>query len=162
MKEKTKVLFICLGNICRSPAAEGAFQNLIQQKKLENLFEIDSCGTSGYHDGDLADPRTRKVAEKRGIRLTHKSRKINEKDLSHFDYLLVMDENNFQDVISLTTDKKIQEKVFLFGQFRSDQGIPIIPDPYYKNESAFEMVQNLVEDCSHGFLNFLGVEKCFK
>lgn len=162
MKQKIKVLFICLGNICRSPAAQGAFENLIKNKSLENQFEIDSCGTSGYHDGDLPDPRTRKTAEKRGIHLTHKSRKLNKKDLTHFDFLLVMDENNFQDVISLTNDKIIQEKIFLFGQFRSDQGAPIVPDPYYKNESAFEMVQDLVEDCSLGFLNFLGEEKCLK
>lgn len=64
MKQKIKVLFICLGNICRSPAAQGAFENLIKNKGLENQFEIDSCGTSGYHDGDLPDPRTRKTAEK--------------------------------------------------------------------------------------------------
>ncbi|EMJ87619.1 low molecular weight protein-tyrosine-phosphatase [Leptospira meyeri] len=162
MKQKIKVLFICLGNICRSPAAEGAFNNLIKTKHLNDLFEIDSCGTSGYHDGELADPRTRKVAEKRGIHLTHRSRKLTRTDLTHFDYLLVMDENNFQDVISLTNDVKIQEKIFLFGQFRSDKGKPIVPDPYYKNEAAFEMVQDLVEDCSVGFLNFLGKEKCLK
>ncbi|MBM9590709.1 low molecular weight phosphotyrosine protein phosphatase [Leptospira sp. 201903075] len=162
MKEKTKVLFICLGNICRSPAAEGAFQNLVKQKKIDHLFEIDSCGTSGYHDGDLADPRTRKVAEKRGIHLTHKSRKLNKKDLTYFDYLLVMDENNFLDVSSLTNDIKIQDKIILFGKFRSDSGAPIVPDPYYKNETAFELVQDLVEDCSSGFLNYLGVDECLK
>ncbi|WP_040507229.1 low molecular weight protein-tyrosine-phosphatase [Leptospira wolbachii] len=162
MKQKIKVLFICLGNICRSPAAEGAFLNLVKQRKMEHLFEIDSCGTSGYHDGDLADPRTRKVAEKRGIRLTHRSRKLNKADLAHFDYLLVMDETNFLDVMSLTSEKKIQEKIFLFGRFRSDAGAPMIPDPYYKNETAFEGVQDLVEDCSLGFLNFLGEDKCLK
>ncbi|TGK83062.1 low molecular weight phosphotyrosine protein phosphatase [Leptospira noumeaensis] len=157
MKEKTKVLFICLGNICRSPAAEGALKNLVHQKKLTHSFEIDSCGTSGYHDGDLPDPRTRKAAEKRGIHLTHKSRKLTTNDLNYFDYLLVMDENNFKDVMSLTRDTKIQEKIFLFGQFRSDKGEPIVPDPYYKTEPAFDKVQDLVEDCSRGFLNFLGV-----
>ncbi|TGL88300.1 low molecular weight phosphotyrosine protein phosphatase [Leptospira congkakensis] len=157
MKEKTKVLFICLGNICRSPAAQGALENLVNQKKLNQSFEIDSCGTSGYHDGDLPDLRTRKAAEKRGIHLTHKSRKLTLNDLKYFDYLLVMDENNFADVISLSNDKKIQEKIFLFGQFRSDKGEPIVPDPYYKSEIAFDRVQDLVEDCSAGFLNFLGV-----
>ncbi|PJZ83340.1 low molecular weight protein-tyrosine-phosphatase [Leptospira harrisiae] len=162
MKQKIKILFICLGNICRSPAAEGAFNNLVKSKNLTEFFEIDSCGTSGYHDGDLADPRTRKIAEKRGINLTHRSRKLNKKDLTYFDYLLVMDENNFQDVISLTNDLRIREKLFLFGQFRSDKGPPIVPDPYYKNETAFELVQDLVEDCSIGFLNFLGVEECLK
>ncbi|MCG6153884.1 low molecular weight protein-tyrosine-phosphatase [Leptospira bandrabouensis] len=156
MKEKIKVLFICLGNICRSPAAEGAFKNLVKQRKLDHLFEIDSCGTSGYHDGELADPRTRKVAETRGIRLTHLSRKLTKSDLIHFDYLLVMDENNFHEVRSLTNESKIQDKILLFGKFRSDAGAPIVPDPYYKNETAFEKVQDLVEDCSLGFLNFLG------
>ncbi|TGK86394.1 low molecular weight phosphotyrosine protein phosphatase [Leptospira montravelensis] len=162
MKEKIRVLFICLGNICRSPAAEGAFKNLVIKTKLDHLFEIDSCGTSGYHDGELADPRTRKEAENRGISLTHRSRKLTKADLTYFDYLLVMDENNFQAVSSLTNEKNIQDKILLFGKFRSDAGAPIVPDPYYENEVAFKKVQDLVEDCSLGFLNFLGEIKCLK
>ncbi|XDD44562.1 low molecular weight protein-tyrosine-phosphatase [Leptospira sp. WS60.C2] len=157
MKEKIKVLFICLGNICRSPAAQGAFENLVKKQNKEHLFEIDSCGTSGYHDGELPDPRTRKVALNRGIHLTHRSRKLRRIDLIDFDYLLVMDENNFQEVMSLTTEESIRKKVFKFASFRTEIGPDIVPDPYYGGESDFEKVQDLVEDCSVGFLKYLGV-----
>ncbi|TGL55611.1 low molecular weight phosphotyrosine protein phosphatase [Leptospira kemamanensis] len=157
MKDKIKVLFICLGNICRSPAAKGAFQNLVKQKNLESKFVIDSCGTSGYHDGELPDPRTRKVALKRGIQLTHRSRKLKPSDFDEFDYLLVMDDNNFREVISLIKEETIKNKVFKFASFRTDDGPDIVPDPYYGTEKDFESVQNLVEDCSDGFLKYLGV-----
>ncbi|TGM32046.1 low molecular weight protein-tyrosine-phosphatase [Leptospira biflexa] len=157
MKNKIKVLFICLGNICRSPAAQGAFESLVQKEDKINLFEIDSCGTSGYHDGELPDPRTRKAALKRGIHLTHRSRKLNLNDLDYFDYLLVMDDNNFREVISLISDEPTRKKVMKFGSFRTDNGISIVPDPYYGNERDFESVQDLVENCSVGFLKFLGV-----
>ncbi|TGL62671.1 low molecular weight protein-tyrosine-phosphatase [Leptospira jelokensis] len=151
-----KVLFICLGNICRSPAAEGAFRNLVKIKNLESKFEIDSCGTSGYHDGELPDPRTRKVALKRGIELTHRSRKLKHSDLYEYDYLLVMDDQNFKEVISLIKEESIKNKIFKFAKFRSGSGSDIVPDPYYGTEKDFESVQNLVEDCSIGFLKFLG------
>ncbi|TGL20963.1 low molecular weight phosphotyrosine protein phosphatase [Leptospira yanagawae] len=156
MENKIKILFICLGNICRSPAAEGAFRNLVKERNLEYKFEIDSCGTSGYHDGELPDPRTRKVALKRGIELTHRSRKLRQSDLDNYDYLLVMDDQNFREVISLMREDSVKNKVFKFAKFRSDSGSDIVPDPYYGTEKDFESVQNLVEDCSIGFLKFLG------
>lgn len=157
MKKKVKVLFICLGNICRSPAAQGAFENIVRKENKEFMFEIDSCGTSGFHDGELADPRTRKVALKRGIHLTHRSRKLTSNDLHYFDYLLVMDDNNFKDVNSLINDEQTRTKLFKFGSFDPENDSNIIPDPYYGSEREFEKVQDLVEKCSIGFLKFLGV-----
>ncbi|XDD48457.1 low molecular weight protein-tyrosine-phosphatase [Leptospira sp. WS39.C2] len=157
MENKIKVLFICLGNICRSPAAQGAFEDLVNKSNKQHLFEIDSCGTSGFHDGELPDPRTRKVALQRNIQLTHRSRKLKSEDLVYFDYLLVMDDNNFKEVISLTSDESIRKKVFKFAKFRTNQGSEIVPDPYFGNETEFQYVQDLVEDCSVGFLKYLGV-----
>ncbi|TGM79233.1 low molecular weight phosphotyrosine protein phosphatase [Leptospira levettii] len=157
MKDKIKVLFICLGNICRSPAAQGAFENLIKKRNLDHMFEVDSCGTSGYHDGELPDPRTRKVALQHGIQITHRSRKLQSKDLQYFDYLIVMDNNNYNDVLSLMNDETLKNKIFKFGKFRTDAGPDIVPDPYYGSEKDFEKVQDLVENCSTGFLDYLGV-----
>ncbi len=160
MKEnKIKILFVCLGNICRSPAAEGAFQSLIHKESLDDFFIIDSAGTAGYHDGELADPRTRKVAKARNIQLTHISRKLIKQDFQKFDYILVMDHNNFKNVRSLATDESHNRKIHFFrsfeeGQFKNAE----VPDPYYGDLEAFENVQNIVESASVGFLKFLKSE----
>ena len=99
-----KILFVCLGNICRSPAAEGVFKQKIKERDLEKLFVVDSAGTGGWHVGNLADPRMRETALSRGIELTSRSRQIEENDLHEFDHILVMDQDNFDAVQSLTKD----------------------------------------------------------
>ena len=96
-----KILFVCLGNICRSPAAEGIFKQKIKERDLENFFVVDSAGTGGWHVGNLADPRMRQTALSRGIELTSRSRKIEESDLYEFDHILVMDNDNLEAVKSL-------------------------------------------------------------
>lgn len=155
--EKIKVLFVCLGNICRSPAAEGSFRKLIQEKNLGSHVSVDSCGTAGYHIGELPDPRTRKTAAKRGINLTHKARKFTApKDFQDFDYILCMDKSNYSQVQQLTPEEDYLKKVFLFRIFDSERGFEeIVPDPYYGSIEDFEEVQNIVERASLGFLNFL-------
>ncbi|MDF3820310.1 low molecular weight phosphotyrosine protein phosphatase [Leptospira sp. 96542] len=160
MKEKLKILFVCLGNICRSPAAEGAFLKILKDHNLTEFFEVDSCGTSGYHDGELPDVRTRKAANKRGIQLTHKSRKIRKLDLQYFDYILVMDSQNFREVISLTNTNEEQSKIHYFRKFQNGQnGKEIqIPDPYYENDPFFDELQIILEETSFGFLKNLGYE----
>ena len=96
-----KIVFVCLGNICRSPAAEGVFKKKIRERDLENFFLVDSAGTGGWHVGNLADPRMRETALSRGIELTSRSRKIEESDLYEFDHILVMDNDNLDAVKSL-------------------------------------------------------------
>jgi len=157
--DKIKILFVCLGNICRSPAAEGAFQNLVQKENLNDLFIIDSAGTAGYHDGELADPRTRKVAKDRNIILNHISRKFIKQDFQKFDYILVMDHNNYKAVRSQATEESHNSKIHFFRSFEDNQSKNAeVPDPYYGDLQAFENVQNIVENASIGFLNFLKSE----
>ena len=101
-----KILFVCLGNICRSPAAEGVFKQKIKERDLEKLFVVDSAGTGGWHVGNFADPRMRETALSRGIELTSRSRQNEESDLYEFDHILVMDNDNLNAVKSLIKDHK--------------------------------------------------------
>lgn len=150
-----KVLFVCLGNICRSPAGEGAFRKLVQEKNLESHFTIDSCGTGNWHIGELPDPRTRKISEKHGIVLTHRARQVQESDLKTFDYILAMDAKNKSDLLQMTSDPSLQKKIRLFREFETNPNDISVPDPYYGSEREFLEVQKIVERASEGFLEFL-------
>ncbi|MCU0823679.1 MAG: low molecular weight phosphotyrosine protein phosphatase [Leptospira sp.] len=156
---KIKVLFICLGNICRSPAAEGAFINLLKSKGRLTDFEVDSCGTSNYHIGDLPDVRTRKIAEKYDIELTHRARQLTVRDLDYFDFLLVMDSKNYQDVLSKTLNPLQRSKIHFFRGFSKEGESLEVPDPYYGTEADFDKVQNIVMKSAIDFLNFLDTRK---
>jgi len=155
--KKIKVLFVCLGNICRSPAGQGALQKLVNDSELDHIFEIDSCGTAGYHIGALPDPRTRKVAQRAGIQLTHHARKFNPStDFEEFDYILAMDDSNFESILSLAWEPWQKEKVSMFRRFDDQQKDGLnVPDPYYGTIKDFELVQEIVTRTSKGFLNFL-------
>ena len=156
MSDKIKVLFVCMGNICRSPAAEGAFKNLVQKKGLEDLFEIDSAGTADYHVGELAHDTTRLVARERGIILTHHCRQFEVSDFRKFDYILAMDNSNYRNIISLAKDESQKQKVMKFRKFDSSvRGEPDVPDPYYGSVAGFEHVQDIVERSSLGFLDWI-------
>lgn len=139
-----RILFVCLGNICRSPAAEGAFRHLVEARGLQNSFEIDSCGTAGYHTGELPDPRTRKAAREAGLDLVHRARKLRRQDLEHFDLILAMDRSNYSDIVSLAKTPEMRQKVRLFRDFDPEvsEGSEV-PDPYYGNASDFQMVQEI-------------------
>lgn len=150
MNSKINVLFICLGNICRSPAAEGAFRSLVEKKGMSDLFHIDSCGTSNYHIGSLPDHRTRKVAQSRGINLSHKARELRNEDFDFFDFLLTMDNSNLKNVMSRCPESQLS-KIRPFSSFFSELS-PEVPDPYYGDIKDFELVQDLVEKCSISFL----------
>ncbi|EJO67796.1 MULTISPECIES: low molecular weight protein-tyrosine-phosphatase [Leptospira] len=155
-KNLIRVLFVCLGNICRSPAAEGAFLDLIQKRNLESSFLVDSCGTSRYHIGELPDPRTRQVARKKGIELTHRARQFRREDFKEFDYILTMDKSNQKDVLSLASSDEERKKVQLFRFFQKDSKKDSeVPDPYYGTLKDFEEVQNIVSDAAEDFLEFL-------
>ena len=158
--KKVRVLFVCLGNICRSPAAEGAFLDLVEKSELMEFFHIDSCGTGNYHIGELPHETTILVAESRGIKLMHKCRQFIAKDFDRFDYILVMDKNNYFNVTRLTENPNHKEKVIKFRKF--DPHIkgepPDVPDPYSGPISSFEYVQDIVERCSASLLAYL-IEK---
>ena len=151
------ILFVCLGNICRSPAAEGVFKQKIKDRDLENLFIVDSAGTGGWHVGNLADPRMRETALSRGIELTSRSRKIEESDLYKFDHILVMDNDNLSAVRSLIQDKShtVHSKIELLLSYSKDSTLEEVPDPYYGGKNGFDKVLDLLDDAIDGLIDSL-------
>ena len=143
-----KILVVCLGNICRSPAAEGIFKKKIKDRELENLFVVDSAGTGGWHVGNLADRRMREAALSRGIELTSRSRKIDHNDLYEFDHILVMDKDNLNAVKSLIKDNTypINSKIKLILSYSKKSQLDEVPDPYYGGQNGFENVLDLLDD----------------
>jgi len=156
--KKIRILFVCLGNICRSPAAEGAFRKLLQDKALVDLFEVDSCGIAGYHIGALPDPRTRKAAEQAGIRLEHRARKWERGDFAKFDFVFAMDQSNYDFLLGQAETEEERSRIFLFAPL-ADPLLREVPDPYYGEESDFQYVQSLVERASLGLLEKLQKER---
>ena len=143
-----KILFVCLGNICRSPAAEGIFNQKIKERDLENLFVVDSAGTGGWHVGNLADRRMLEAALSRGIELTSRSRKIDDNDLYEFDHILVMDKDNLNAVKSLIKDHTypVNSKIKLILSYSKKSKLEEVPDPYYGGQNGFERVLDLLDD----------------
>ena len=143
-----KILFVCLGNICRSPAAEGIFNQKIKERDLEKLFVVDSAGTGSWHVGNLPDKRMRATALSRGIELTSRSRQIEENDLYEFDQILVMDKDNLEAVKSLIKDDKnsVNSKVKLILNYSKKSQLDEVPDPYYGGQNGFEQVLDLLND----------------
>ena len=152
-----KILFVCLGNICRSPAAEGAFIHLLKEKGLFEQYYIDSAGTSSYHEGQRADSRMRETASKRGIDLPSWSRQATADDFHEFDLILAMDRKNFQDLKSICPEDDLLSKLKMFTDFKQQMNHDQVPDPYYGGSQGFEEVMDLVIDCSKGLLNYLRV-----
>lgn len=143
----TKILFVCLGNICRSAAANGIMEDMVKQAGLQKLISVDSAGTYGGHRGELPDARMRAAAANRGYRLTHRSRKIEEEDFYRFDMIIVMDDMNYENVTRLAPERKYLEKVYRFVEFCSQHPQwSYVPDPYYEGREGFELVLDLLED----------------
>ncbi len=151
---KKRVLFVCLGNICRSPAAEGVFLHLIQSRGIEAHFEVDSAGTGNWHVGKKADSRMINAAKKRGISLPSFARQITLDDLYRFDVILTMDSANLAAVKTLALEidsEKIAEIKPILSYARSSNSLEV-PDPYYGGDDGFEIVLDLLEDACKGFL----------
>lgn len=147
-----KVLFVCLGNICRSPAGEGIFKKLVKEQGLENQISIDSAGTSGYHNGELPDSRMRQHGARRGYKFDSLSRKFTSEDFYDFDIILVMDDSNYHNVMRLAPDLDSQKKVYRMVEFSQRFGHDHIPDPYYSGADGFELVLDLLEDACEALL----------
>ena len=152
-----KILFVCLGNICRSPAAEGIFNQKIKDRNLDNFFVVDSAGTGGWHVGNLADRRMRETALLRGIELTSRSRKIVENDLYEFDHIFVMDKDNLHAVKSLTQDplNPVNSKIKLILSYSKDSQLDEVPDPYYGGQNGFDKVLDLLDNAIDGLIDSL-------
>ena len=152
--QKFKILFVCLGNICRSPAAHGTMLQIIKDKKLTEQIEVDSCGTGSYHIGSLPDKRMIQAASQRGIELNHKARRLCKEDFNKFDLIVTMDNRNYGKVLSLGGSKKQVKKMIWFVYDK--QGCYEIPDPYYGGEDGFDLVLDLVYDGCIGILQEYG------
>ena len=152
-----KILFVCLGNICRSPAAEGIFNQKIKERGLENCFVVDSAGTGGWHVGNLPDRRMCATALSRGIELTSRSRQIKENDLYEFDHILVMDKDNLHAVKSLTKYQllSVNSKIELILSYSKDSKLDEVPDPYYGGQNGFDMVLDLLDNAIDGLIDSL-------
>ena len=156
---KTKILFVCMGNICRSPAAEGVMKAKVQKKGLDNLYFIDSAGTHAYHEGELPDSRMRSHAAKRGYSLTSISRPVTYNDFLDFDYIITMDDNNIQNLKRKAPDLESQQKIHRMTDFCQTYMDDHVPDPYYGGASGFEHVMDLLEDACEGLIEHLQKEK---
>ncbi|XP_073144452.1 uncharacterized protein [Henckelia pumila] len=160
------VLFVCLGNICRSPAAEGVFRHLVKQKNLDSMFYIDSAGTINYHEGNPADSRMRAASKRRGIEITSISRPIRPSDFREFDLILAMDRQNREDILEaferwrhretfpIDADKKVE----LMCSYCKRHDETEVPDPYYGGPQGFEKVLDLLEDACESLLDKIVAE----
>ena len=151
---KTKLLFVCLGNICRSPSAENLMNYLIQKEGLSHKFELDSAGTSSYHIGSPPDRRMKIAARKRGIELKGRARQIEDFDLEYYDLILAMDQSNYHNILYLDPQGKYHHKIKLMCDFASEYTDKEVPDPYYGGESGFDYVIDLLLDACQGLLHY--------
>ncbi len=149
---KIKVLFVCMGNICRSPTAEGVFATQVKKAQLEQFIEIDSAGTHAYHVGEGPDSRSQKTALKRGVNLSGlKARRAISADFEHFDYVLAMDRDNYQGLQAICPPS-LEYKLHLFLSFAPNLEHDEVPDPYYGGPNGFESVLDMIEVASEGLL----------
>jgi protein-tyrosine phosphatase len=155
--KKISVLFVCLGNICRSPAAEAIFINLLEKNGLTDGFIVDSAGTGSWHIGKKADSRMRIAAQRRNINIISRARQITSKDFDEYNYILAMDDSNFRNIQDLknkkpstdfATIKKIQDFRSVFNELE-------VPDPYFGGDEGFDYVLDILEDSVNGFLESL-------
>ena len=148
-----RILFVCMGNICRSPAGEGVLLHLIKNKGVADKIICDSAGTIGYHEGHPPDSRMQLAARKRGIHLPSRARQIKRTDLDTFDLILTMDEENYRSVHALAQKEAQRAKIRRFCEFCTRHEDSEVPDPYYGGEHGFEHVLNLMEDGCEQVLN---------
>jgi protein-tyrosine phosphatase len=150
-----KILFVCMGNICRSPTAEGVMRALVREAGLDGEFELDSAGTGAWHVGNPPDARATATAQRRGIALEGEARQVRPEDFEHYDLLLAADRENLADLRALAPDGEARAKIRLLREFDPDSaGAPDldVPDPYYGGPDGFDEVLDLVEAACRGLL----------
>lgn len=150
-----KLLFVCLGNICRSPAAENIMNHLIDQANLNTQIVCDSAGTSSYHIGSSPDRRMTQSANQRGIKMTGKGRQFQRDDFEKFDLILAMDQENYENILHLDPLGKYRHKVKLMCEFCRHHTLKEVPDPYYGGTEGFNQVIDLLLDSCEGLLEFI-------
>ena len=152
---KVNVLFVCMGNICRSPSAQGVFEKYVDDNGLKSQFSIDSAGTHSYHVGGKPDSRSTQAALERGIDIAHqRARRISQADFENFDYIVVMDNDNHMNV-KMICPKQYQNKIHKMMSFSPSSKYTEVPDPYYGGDQGFELVLDLLENASIGLLSHI-------
>ncbi|MBR5957747.1 MAG: low molecular weight phosphotyrosine protein phosphatase [Salinivirgaceae bacterium] len=152
---KTKILFVCLGNICRSACAEAVMKQVVANRGLAADFEIDSAGLISFHAGEQADPRMRQHAAARGINITSIARKITTADFSHFDYIIGMDDDNIRRMLDIAPDESSRQKISKMSDYCRTYHVNSVPDPYYGGPKDFELVLDLLDDACNGLIDSL-------
>jgi protein-tyrosine phosphatase len=155
MDAKVKLLFVCMGNICRSPLAEGVFKHMAAQAGVLDGIETDSAGTHAYHVGEPPDPRSLSIAIEHNIDISkQRARKVPPSDFDDFDYILAMDQDNYEILVD-ACPQQLQHRIHLFLSFSTDDNQRDVPDPYYGGSFGFERVFDLVSEASAGLLTRL-------
>ncbi len=152
---RTRVLFVCLGNICRSPLAEGVFEHLVREAGLAEEFDIDSAGTGSWHVGEPPDTRASMVAREHGIELQSRARQVTAEDLSDFDYVVAMDRENLRSLERMAETTDATAEITLLRAYDPDPDGDEVPDPYYGGVSGFENVYDIVTRSCEGLLTRL-------
>lgn len=150
-----RICFVCLGNICRSPTAEGVMQHEVLEQSLGSYFEIDSAGTAAYHVGEPANSKSRKVAEEYGVKLLSKARKFESSDLDYYDLVLAMDRQNFHNIKHLASGDEHHSKIYMLREFDPHQDDDEVPDPYYGGINGFYHVFEVVQRSCKNLLDQL-------
>ena len=158
-RRRVRILFVCMGNICRSPLAESVFRHQVRERGVEDRFEIDSAGTSGYHEGDPPDARSVATARARGVLVTGASRPLSQRDLHDFDYVIVMDAENRMDVDRLQAAAGGAARVHRLREWDPERSGLDVPDPYYGGVRGFEEVHDIVERSCAALLDHLLLEE---
>lgn len=154
-KKEYKILFVCLGNICRSPSAEAVMKKLVQEAGMSDRIKVDSAGIIGYHEGERADARMRSHAARRGYTLESISRPVRTDDFFDFDLIIGMDNRNIADLQQKAPDPSSVEKIHQMTEYSRTPLYDHVPDPYYSGAEGFELVLDLLEDACKGLLDEL-------
>lgn len=156
MADRIGVLFVCLGNICRSPVAEAVFRQVVTDAGLADRFEIDSAGTSAFHTGDAPDERSAAVAQRRGVAMEHAARQVSDEDLDRFDYMIAMDLSNLGKLEAIAERVQGRAELHLLRSFDETAGGDLeVPDPYFGGATGFEDVHDMVERAAAGLLEHI-------
>lgn len=156
MAEVTRICFVCLGNIVRSPLAENMFLRLAEDAGVDHKYVVDSAGTSGYHIGESPDPRMRRVAARHGLEYDGRARKFERRDFDHFDLIIAMSPTNREDLLRIAPDEEAEKKIRLMREFDPQAGPDAsVPDPYYGGMAGFEEAYAIVERACRGLLQHL-------
>ena len=158
-----RILFVCTGNICRSPTAEGVFRHMLWEKNLEEVVEVDSAGTHGYHVGEAPDPRTQQAATRRGYDLSMiHARQVAPHDFEYFDLILAMDRRNFESLRLICPSERI-DRLRLFMSYSKNYDTDDVPDPYYGLGQGFDLVLSMIEDVAKSLIDVVRTDcKCIR